>query len=223
LPLTVATAVVFALALVPGAFGSYAWAALNGLDWRQRDWESAIRFIAFSAVGLALYSIVAASVHLAPAIHVIPATYAAPSFAASDLPKILLPYIGHIACAGIVGACAALGDRAVSAATGAAPQVSTWDYFLEQSAPGRWVVITLKSGDVFAGFIRTAEHSAPTNERDIVLASPARFDTTRSSYVVTNYRDIFIPAELVQNVATVREDADLAIVPKPGSALFTGA
>ncbi len=220
MPLNVATILVFALGLVPGALGSYAWAAINGLDWRQKDWESAIRFIAFSVLGLALYGILTLVFDFVPPFHVIPQSYAPDHLTVGSLNRILVPYVGHLVCSGIIGALAALLDRLVCHLTGAASQPSTWDYFLEKCLPQRWSVITLTSGDVYAGFVRSAEHSAAAAERDLVLGQPARLDVNTGNYVVTSYNDLFVPAQLIQSIATVRLDAELQAAPAQGTFLF---
>ena len=161
MPTSVATATVLALAIIPGAFGAYVWALVNGQDWREKDWQAAIRFLAFSVLGLAFYVLASIPLGLPPAIHVLPATYESAALKAGALSAIFRPYLGHIISAGLLGAVAAGLHRAVCALRGSSPQPSAWDHFLKNEAPKRWVVVTLKSGDIYAGYIQTAEESAP--------------------------------------------------------------
>jgi hypothetical protein len=220
MPTSIATATVLALAIIPGAFGAYVWALVNGQDWREKEWEAAIRFLGFSVLGLGLYVLVSLWLGLPPAAHVIPASYEAAALSSAGLHTIFLPYIGHIASSSLLGAAAAGAHRLVSAVRGSSPQPSTWDHFLKNAVPKHWVAVTLKSGDVYAGYVQTAEESAPSEERDLILRNPSKFDVGLRNYTVTSLRDVFIPAELIQNIGTVRTEAELQEEPKVGSLLF---
>jgi hypothetical protein len=220
MPTSVATATVLALAVIPGAVGAYVWAVVNGQDWREKDWEAAVRFVAFSALGLGVYVFLALWLGLPPAIHVIPSTYESASLRAASLVGIFVPYLGHIACSALVGGAAAAGHRVICVATGSSPQPSTWDNFLKSAVPKHWVVVTLKSGDVYAGYVQTAEESAPTSERDLIIRAPAKYDDTTKNYCVTSLQDLFIPADLVHSIGTVRSDSELSNEPSVNTYLF---
>jgi hypothetical protein len=220
MPTSIATATVFALALIPGACGAYVWALINGQDWREKEWQAALRYLMFSIAGLAIYVIAGMLMRLPPALHVIPSTYEGSNLKASSLGGIFLPYLGHIVGAVIAGIVAALAHRVICYVAGSSPQPSTWDHFLKNSLPKHWVVVTLKSGDVYAGYVRTAEESAPSGERDIVIRQPAKYDDKAHNYRVTSMQDLFVPAELVQNIGTVRSEADAEVDPKVGNFLF---
>ena len=209
MPTSIATATVLALAVIPGALGAYVWSLLNGQDWREKDWQAAMRYVGFSVIGLGVYVFSALWLHLPPAVHIIPSTYTSPTLSTTSLPGIFLPYFGHIVCSALVGAVAAVGHRVICIVTGSSPQPSTWDHFLKNAVPNHWVVVTLKSGDVYAGYVQTAEESAPTSERDLILRAPAKYDDAAKNYCVTSLQDLFIPADLIQNIGTVRTDAEL--------------
>lgn len=220
MPTSIATATVFALAIIPGAFGAYSWAVLNGQHWREKEWEAAVRFLAFSILGLGAYVLAGLWLALPPAVHILPATYEAESLSASSLPSIFLPYIGHILGSSIIGGVAAGFHRLVCKIRRSSAHPSAWEDFLKVGAPKRWVTVTLKSGDIFAGYIHMAEQSAPAGERDVVLRTPAKYDDTSKNYTVTSYRDLFLPADLIQNIGTIRTDAELSESPAVGTPLF---
>jgi hypothetical protein len=220
-PTSLAAVTVLVLAVVPGAFGEYAWSLVNGQDWRKKEWETALGFLSFSVIGLALYVCAGLVIPLPPAVHVIPSTYEATTLNAAGLSRVFLPYLGHIVASTLVGIVAALAHRGISAVFGLSPQPSAWDHFIKKCVPGRWVVVTLKSGDVFAGYIETAEQAAPANERDVVLHYPAKRDETTQSYKVTSLNDLFLPADLVQNIGTIRLDSELAKDPAVSTSLFS--
>lgn len=209
MPTTLAAVVVLALAIVPGALGTYAWRALNGEPWHQKDWEAAIRFVAFSVVGLGIYVLAALWLGMPPAAHVIPASYEPGTLRPDGLGGIFLPYLGHIISSALVGGMAAGAHRMVCRLTGTSPHPGAWDHFLKKSLPLRWAVVTLKSGDVFAGYVRTAEESAPASQRDVILSFPAKYDEGTRSYLVTPYRDLFLPADLIQNIGTIRQPDEM--------------
>src|SRR5579863_10292369 len=178
------TVVVFALAIVPGAFGTYVWRAFNGGDWHERDWEAALRFIAFSALGLGVYVLTGLWLRLPAPIHIIPATYGPDEFRVTSLASLFLPYFGHVFASGVVGGVAAALHRMVCRITDSSPHPGAWDHFIKAALPRRWAVVTLKSGDVFAGFIRNVEESAPAAERDVILSYPAKYERDIRSYRV---------------------------------------
>jgi hypothetical protein len=220
MPNSIATVTVFALAIVPGAFGVYAWALLNGQDWREKEWEAGVRFLSFSILGLGVYVLAGLVLTLPPAIHVLPATYEAATIRSSSLPSIFLPYFGHILGSTLVGAAAACIHRLVCKLRRSSAHPSAWDDFLKVGSAKRWVTVALKSGDIYAGYIHMAEQSVPTAERDVILRSPAKYDEATRNYVVTSYRDLFLPADLIQNIGTIRSDAELLELPEVGTPLF---
>ena len=59
MPTSVAAVLVLMLALLPGMLGAYFLEHLGGRDWRERDWRAALRYLAISVLGLALYAIIA--------------------------------------------------------------------------------------------------------------------------------------------------------------------
>ncbi|HET7024344.1 MAG TPA: DUF6338 family protein [Gemmatimonadales bacterium] len=223
MPTSIATVTVIALAIIPGAFGAYVWALINGQDWREKDWEAAIRFLAFSVLGLGVYVLLGLIFTLPPAIHILPSTYGSAALNAPALSSIFSPYIGHIMCSGLVGAAAAVAHRWTASIRGASPQPSTWDHFIKSAVPKHWVVVTLKSGDVYAGYVQTAEESAPATERDIILRHPAKFNEAINNYCVTSLQDLFVPAELVQSLGTVRSESELLLDPAVNTLLFPKA
>jgi hypothetical protein len=184
MPTTAAAVLVIVVAIIPGALGSHLYAVLNGLDWRRKEWDTAIRYIAFSILGLVLYVLLAEPLHWLPAAHVIPDPYTDPRLQTGSLARLAVPWL------------------------------------VKGSAPDRWVVVTLKAGDVFAGVVRVADVGVPTEDRDLILGEPALLDPTTGKYIVTPYHEIFLPAALIQNLAVLPRANDARIGPGPGAELF---
>ena len=220
MPLTAAALGVLALVIVPGALGTYLWDQFNGQDRHRTDWQAAIRYVGFSALGLCLYVLLATAFPVLPAaVHVLPDTYSAWTLQQNGLGHVALAYLGHIVCAGVVGFAAAWLHRGICKITKKTPHPSAWDHFIKRSFAGRWIVVTLKSGDVFAGYVEVAEESAPPAERDVVLKAPALRDPS-GRYLGTGYYDMFLPADLIQNIATQRRLEEISEFPKVNEPLF---
>jgi hypothetical protein len=219
-PTTLAAVTVLVLAVVPGMIGVYAFATINGTDWRHKDWQVAVRALSFSVFGLLVYSLLALSWDWIPPLHVIPSSYRPDWLRASKVAGLLLPFAGHCVSSGIVGGVAAGLDRCVAKISRASPHVCAWDDFVGTRLADRWVVITLASSDVYAGYVALADVGVPATDRDIILTEPARFDPETRQYVVTSYRHMFIRAELVQSIATVALPTDAPIGQPIGQPLF---
>jgi hypothetical protein len=221
MPTTIATAFVIVIAIVPGAVGSFLYNAVIGLDWREKDWDAAIRYVAFSMLGLCVYILVADRLNWWPAIHIIPATYAESTFVPSVMPRVVWPYLGHLCGSAAVGLAAALAKRAMGRISGATPYPGAWDAFVRDSLPDRWVAVSLKSGDVFAGYVKIADVGVTSADRDIVLSEPALYNADTKNYTTTSYHQLFLPADLIQNVATIANEADQRLGAVAGTELFT--
>jgi hypothetical protein len=209
------------LALLPGYVGAFFLQRLTGRDWRERDWHTAIRYLAVSAVGLALYVISAATFDWPPARHVIPDEYSRVS--AENLVTLALPYGGHILGGALAGLLIGLALRHVAPLMGISRRPCSWDTFVADLVQGRWIVMTLKSGDVYAGYIQIADTGVAGAERDLVLREPARYDADAGEYRAVGYRDMFIPAQLVDSIATVANPGEADRLTAIGQPLFRSA
>jgi hypothetical protein len=136
------------------------------------------------------------------------------------LSSLALPWLGHLAGGGVVGVLAAGSARIVARITSSTALPGSWDAFVKGSAPDRWVVVTLKAGDVFAGVVRVADVGVATEDRDLVLGEPALLDPKTGKYIMTPYHEIFLPAALIQNLAVLPRANDARVGPEPGAELF---
>jgi hypothetical protein len=220
MPSSIAAALILLIVIVPGALGSKVYDSLNGIDWRERDWGAAIRYVAFSSVGLIAYVLGAALFHWWPAYHVVPESYASNALRDANLLRLAVPFVGHLAGAGLTGFAAAHASRWLARFTARTHRPGAWDVLVRDNIEHRWVVVTLASGDVLAGFLAVADAGVAAAERDLILREPARLDPKSGNYVVTPFRDLFLPASLVQNLATMAEPTDDRVAPRPGEYLW---
>lgn len=222
MPSTIAAIVILVIAAVPGALGSYLYRAINGLDWREREWNTAVRYVAFSASGLIVYILAAGALGLPPAAHVIPSSFDPAHLSAAGLPALLLPYTGHLLGSALSGVAAAFAVRGIANLTHGIPQPCAWDAFVNKELNDRWVVLTLKSGDAYAGYIAVADSGVPASDRDIVLREPARYEPNTQSYQPTGMRDLFIRADLLDSIASLAVPGDTALFAPPTLSLENG-
>lgn len=218
MPTSAAAALVILLALVPGASGVYAFNQTVGPDWRQKEWQAAVQYIAFSTLGLLIYVLLAGLFEFLPAAHVIPKTYE--TISASQLTSLLIPFAGHLGCATLVGFLAAKIHGFVSSAFGASKHSSAWTDFVDSCVPKRWVVVTLTTGDVWVGMVHCVDTSVADTERDIAISEPALLDSATGQYKVTPYHSMHFPARIVQNVGVLANASDTRIGPGVGQPLF---
>lgn len=216
MPDTVGAVLVLLLAILPGRVGAFFFESLSGRDWRERDWLTVLRLLGISVVGLAIYAIAAHAFGWPPPRHTIPAQLA--NVTAETMADLAIPYFGHIVASAVAGIGLALFLRVYSRAAGVTYRASAWDTFAAQFVPGRWVVVTLKSGDVYAGFVRVADTGVTAAERDIVLGGPSLYDAQTHKYGAVGYRDLFLQAPLIDSIATVAGDDDPEVIfQEPGS------
>jgi hypothetical protein len=218
--LTIPTALVFTLGLVPGVLGALVYRLLNGVDWRDREMLVALRWFGFSVFGLGVYSLLAVFLDLIPALHVLPSSYASSRMTASSFPALFVPFLGHCLTSASVGAAAAGIMRLTSKTLGLTVGPCSWDEFATKQIKDRWVVLTLKSGDAYAGQLLVVDTSVAGTDRDLVLRDPAKWNPETNSYCRLHYRDLFVPAALLESIATVYDpDKDRDATP-PGQPLF---
>jgi hypothetical protein len=220
MPTTSAAILIIVLVILPGLLGDRVYKLLVGIDWREKEWRSILRLVAFSVAGAALYTLFAVAFSLIPVIHLIPKTYSDIQTGTTDINSIFLPYAGHLAGATLAGFAAGLGVLTLTKLSPRSPYPSAWDDFIRTHSTERWVVIGLQTGDVYAGQISNADLSAPTGDRDIVLAEPCLFDPEAGTYRANNYQYMFLKAESIYSIAAIYDqtrDTRLAAV---GESLF---
>ncbi len=55
--------------------------------------------------------------------------------------------------------------RLLASLTRTSARPATWDAFIRESVPGRWVVVPLTSGDIFVGQVDMAEVRTPVRDQ----------------------------------------------------------
>jgi hypothetical protein len=214
---------VLLLAIFPGALGGRIYRLLVGVDWREKEWQGALRLLGFSIFGVTLYSLFASWLHLLPPTHLFPSTYitvaADPGLVAR---LVFLPYTGHLIGGTLSGLGAALATRVLARFSSSSAHPCAWDDFIRRYAPGHWVTVGLTNGEVYAGKLLYADVGVASEERDLVLGEPARYESDSGNYVATSHQHLFITAANLSSIATYYDPAMDQRTVQPSELLFTG-
>jgi hypothetical protein len=220
MPSTIASVLVALIGVFPGLIGEKVYRSTIGVDWREKDWQTILRLLGFSVVGAALYSVAADVWSWPPPLHLIPAAYDTINPQGTDLGRLFLPYLGHLIGGAIAGGLGAIGVRALSLVAANSVHPSAWDDFTKVYAPNRWVVVSLRTGEVYAGKLKAADTSVAAFERDLVLEEPALYDENTNQYMALSYQHLFIAARTFYSIASISEPARDKRVVAVGEPLF---
>jgi hypothetical protein len=212
-PPTFASVLVIIFAVLPGVPGERLYRIFVGSDWREDQWQKALRLLGFSLFGLAIYA------SIAPVIKAPFPTYLSPVLleqAAKDeisFRRMLLALLGHFAGSSMAGVISGISLHSVARIRSASAYYSAWDHFVLHCAKDHWVVVTLQNGEAYSGIIETADVSVSSSDRDIILREPGWYDEGAHEYRSTQYQSLFIPGSFLSSVSTVCESADKRIIP----------
>lgn len=198
MPTTLTALIAIVTGIVPGVLGESIYQAVAGSDWRESEWERAVRIITISVAGLLVTLAVMAVFHIPETLRVPVVNSTIP---VADLMPWVLIYIAHFVASSIVGAVAAWTSRKIRFVGRIGAYPDTWDVFVRDLVPRHWVVVTLKDGTSYAGMLEKADMSVREEERDIVLTEPARYDAARDQYITTQYQYLHLTGALVASVA----------------------
>jgi hypothetical protein len=213
IPSTVAILAIAVLGLLPGVPGEKCYRLLVGRDWREDKWQTTLRLLGFSVAGLAVYTASAPYLRLPIPPYLVPAKLQNITTATAN--EIGIALIGH-ALGGVMAALVAAGGvRAIAAAAARTAYSSAWDHFVNVSVKNRWVVVSLKSGEVMLGWVNIADTSVKAEERDVVLNEPAVFNAASGKYVALAYSAVFVPGSAVASIGAVADPKDIRKIP-PG-------
>jgi hypothetical protein len=215
LPTSIAGILVVLLAVLPGVPADRAYRIFAGVSWREREVEYFLRLVSFSVLGLAGYVLVAPRVGMPPPTYVIPATFSASTFGADSLPVLALAYLGHAIVSVLIGM--ALGGSIAglrSATGGRIGQRDAWYHFIHVDAPRRWVIVKVRTGESYLGFIEHSDVAVEPQYRDMILVEPYLWNEALKKYEPTFNQFLFLQGAELVSVAVVYNSAkDKRIIP----------
>jgi len=205
-------------AFLPGIAGDRVYRSLLGADWRESHTSYILRLLMFSVCGVLVYLLLAVPLGLPRPVYLFPSTFIDGTLGPNNIEGIAWPYAGHFIGSGLTGLTMTGLARFLSKYSGHSPYPAAWDDFVRTHVADRWVVASLKSGEVYAGKLKTADIAVARGDRDIVLEEPALWDGG-TRYISTSYQYIYLPSELISAVAAVARSKDDRSVPI-GESLF---
>jgi len=189
-----------AFAVLPGLPAEKLYSFFVGSNWREDKWSRTLRLLAFSLFGLAGYSLVAT--HIGAPLPQYISAKAFDQLAPNQLGAFAAAFLGHV-----VGATFFVGTRVLARLSARSAYSSAWDHFIKSCVRDHWVTVGLNNGDVYAGYIETAESSVAAAERDIVLREPALYDQRLMRYRSLPYQSLFLLASTIGSVAVIFDAA----------------
>jgi hypothetical protein len=203
MPTTVTALVIVLVAVFPGLVGDLVYRSLVGVDWREKDWQTVLRLLGFSIVGLVIYAIPAGLFGWPPPVYVSPDTYQTIKPPIGNLNYIFIPYAGHLCGGFLAGLLGAWGTRLLALFSSRSAYPAAWDDFVRTYSPSHWVVVGLTNGGAYAGKLKTVDCAVSASDRDMVLEEPCQYDVASGHYIALNYQYMFISASSLFSLAVV--------------------
>ena len=196
---TLLSFLVFILIFAPGAPAEASVTMLAGANWYE-DWgDRSLRIILFSLFGLATYSILADSMGLP-----IPEYVTAEFFnyenpwGAEKMASMSVAYFGHTLTSLMFGIGLAVIRRTALPRAKGTFYSHPWDDMLQERMPNGWVVVSLTTGEAFAGEVEVASQNA--DNRAILLREPEKYIEAEETYRKLSYQHLYLPSSLVESV-----------------------
>lgn len=203
---TVNGLVVLVFVLIPGVPAEAAYNLITGSDWREERFQRVIRIVLLSVLGLVTCAVIA-GVFIKAWIpkYVMPAIYDAP-WNRELLVEMSGAYLGHTLTSLVFGFVFAGISKISAHLMGQTVYPSAWDDLLRSHTRNHWIIVSLSTGEAYAGILETADQEVPSEERDVLLKEPASYSAKKGNYFTLPYQHLFIPSALIDSVAVVYDD-----------------
>lgn len=187
--------------LLPGMAGNAIYTKVTGTSWREEPWRNIARILGISLGGLILYVLVGSLLNAPLPGYLSLDTLDTFALRRTASVRMSFAFLGHLIAALIVGFVAAKVSQALGNWTSRSGFVDSWHEFIASHARGNWVVVGLKGGAIYAGYIDMVNPAMRAEERDVVLAEPAVYRAEQEKYLPLPYNYLFLPGKIVDSVA----------------------
>lgn len=202
---TISSLIIAIFALLPGIPGNEIYKIIVGFDRRDTSVFWILRLLLFSVLGIVIYVLLALLFNWWMPIYIIPSQVTSAFNDPSMMPKIFIPYLGHILCSAAIGIIMAQFKIFITKFTPFAIYPEPWDTFIRENVKNHWVIVKLKNDITYAGVLCEADISATQDERDLILEEPCIFVEERNNYKALAYQSIFIKGLFVEYIAVVHD------------------
>ena len=190
-----------------------------GSDWREREWRTVLRIIAFSFTGALIYTLSASATDLEPPLHLFPSTFQSLTPESPALVQLSVASVGHV-LGSVIAAVLVVGfAKVLTRFSSRSLYPGAWDDFARLYAPKHWVVVGLTNGQVYAGKLKSSDVAVAMEDRDLVLEEPCAYNAESKQYISVSYQHLFVPAATWFSIAAISEPKDKRTVPV-GEPLF---
>ena len=207
-PTTITALLILLLVGLPGFLGDLVFRSFVGLDLRAKQWEVPLRWLSFSVIGLVLYALLSELFHWPLPIHVIPGSVRAVAKSPDQLLPLIHSFTGHLLASICAGGLAVLGKKGLTRMSPVSFYQNVWDEFARSHVRGRWIVVSLKSGDAYAGILARGQLSVSRDERDIVIEEPAQYNEDTNAYTALPYQYLYLSGDSVYSIAACSVPGD---------------
>ena len=209
MPSTVEAVLVALFGLLPGYPGERVMSWLVGTNWRETQGSRFLRILCFSAGGLVLYLVVGGWIDAPLPTYLFPSALAALASQPEHLRMMAIAFAGHAVAGTLAAVLAGTALRFGDPWLRGAAFPDAWTKFIRIYTPKHWAVVTMKTGEVYAGLIRSADISVSPTSRDLVLAEPAQYDGGRQNYITLPYQYLFLQAPSIASIGLVAAPQDV--------------
>ena len=208
MPTTITALLILLLVGLPGFLGDLVFRSFVGLDLRAKQWEVLPRWLSFSVVGLVLYALLSELFGWPLPIHVIPQSISAVAQGPDQLLPLAYSFTGHVFGSLCAGGLAVLGKKVLTRMSPVSFYQNVWDEFARSHVQDRWGVVSLKSGDAYAGILARGQLSVSRDERDIVIEEPAQYNEETGTYIALPYKYLYLSGDSVYSIAACSMPGD---------------
>lgn len=213
MPSTLDTLLVILFAILPGIPGNTVYNKMAGTNWREEQWRTVVRILGISLGGLILYIIIGSFINAPLPSYISPTTFANFVVERTALVQMSVAFLGHFAGAIIVGYIGARVTQKLDEWTRSSEFIDSWHEFALVHASKHWVVVRIKGGEAYAGYIKTADTKVKAEDRNIILAEPAVYVKEQNKYLSQPYNYLFLPGKIIDSVAIYSKPLDKRITP----------
>lgn len=207
-----------AFAVLPGLPGEKIYSFFVGSNWREDKWSRTLRLLAFSLFGLNrlrvrrnAYRSTVAAIHLGQRIRTVESRPIRHVCSRIPRPRSRRDIFR------------VLGGRRHAHSRSTVGQVRVLQRmgpFIRSCVKDHWVTVGFSNGEVYAGYIETAESSVAAAERDLVLREPALYDQRLMRYRSLPYQSLFLLASTIASVAVIFDAAKDKRITRIGESPF---
>lgn len=213
MPDTFDALLVILFAILPGIPGNTIYNKMAGTNWREEQWRTVVRILGISLGGLILYIIVGSLVNAPLPSYISPETFANFVLERTALVQMSVAFFGHFVGAVIIGYVGARATQKLDEWTRSSEFIDSWHEFVSVHANKHWVVVSVKGGAAYAGYIKMADTNVKAAERDLILAEPAFYVKEQNKYLSQPYNYLFLPGKMIDSIAIYSKSSDKRVTP----------